>query len=319
MFKLLFSIFNFVSSIYSSYSSDVPLPELDMYNRYIDTYEKSFNYNNFKIFQDNIRYINKHNQKNYSYKLGINQFIDLPQPNTLMDHFYGKSNGTYKVDNLLNPPESLDWRERGVITDVKNQGKCGSCWSFSATGSMEAIHAIKTGTLLNISEQNLMDCSNSYGNRGCHGGSMDNAFKYVIDNGICSEKSYPYTGVEGECMVCNPIINISDYKDIIPNNEEILKLIVHLQPVSVAIQANLRSFQLYSSGIYSDPSCGNNLDHGVLIVGYGSDVYNKMDYWIVKNSWGPNWGENGYIRIQRNIDQESGLCGIAMQPSIPVN
>ena len=211
------------------------------------------------------------------------------------------------------------FNEGTIISNVKNQGRCGSCWSFSATGSIEAIHAIKTGKLLNISEQNLVDCSVDYGNKGCQGGSMEAAFKYVIDNGLCSEKSYPYTGVEGNCMDCDPIINISSYRDIIPNHEEIPKLIVHQQPVSVAIQANLRSFQLYSSGVYSDPSCGTKLDHGVLIVGYGHVPFSEMDYWIVKNSWGPNWGENGYIRIQRNIDQESGLCGIAMQPSIPIN
>ena len=233
---------------------------------------------------------------------------------------YQPSNSSYGGEDKNGiPPFSTDWREKDVITNVKNQGKCGSCWSFSATGSIEAIHAIKTGTLLNISEQQLIDCSVDYGNHGCQGGSMDNAFKYVIDNGLCSEEDYPYQGIEEQCMDCKGIINISDYKDVIPNNEGILKRVVNQQPVSVAIQANLKSFQLYSSGIYSDPSCGTQLDHGVLIVGYGHDMYHNMDYWIVKNSWGPLWGENGYIRIQRNIENSSGLCGIAMQPSIPIN
>ena len=147
---------------------------------------------------------------------------------------------------------------------------------------------------------------------------MDNAFKFVIDNGICSEEDYPYIGLQGQCNPCKPIMKIESYKDIIQNNEKILKRVVAQQPVSVAIQANLLSFRYYSSGIYSDQNCGNNIDHGVLIIGYGYDDTYDMDYWTIKNSWGSDWGENGYIRIQRNINNSSGLCGIALQPSIPI-
>ena len=315
MLNLIFTLFTLINTITSL---EVNSSYMYKYLDYIKEYNKVFDYDNFLNFKDNIQLVQKHNSENHSYHLEINHLSDQNIPhNTIIYH---PTNGTYQGENInLTSPFSVDWREKGVISNVKNQGRCGSCWSFSATGSIEAIHAIKTGKLLNISEQNLVDCSVDYGNKGCQGGSMDAAFKYVIDNGLCSEKSYPYTGVEGNCMDCDPIINISSYRDIIPNHEEILKLIVHQQPVSVAIQANLRSFQLYSSGVYSDPSCGTKLDHGVLIVGYGHDPFSEMDYWIVKNSWGPNWGENGYIRIQRNIDQESGLCGIAMQPSIPIN
>ena len=120
-------------------------------------------------------------------------------------------------------------------------------------------------------------------------------------------------------MSCKEVINISDYKDVIPNNEDILKRVVHQQPVSVAIQANLQSFQLYSSGVYSDPLCGKKLDHGVLIVGYGYDISYNMDYWIVKNSWGPHWGKMDTLESKKYIQDNSGLCGIAMQPSIPIN
>ena len=148
---------------------------------------------------------------------------------------------------------------------------------------------------------------------------MDYAFQYIIDNGLCTNISYPYTASEGECMKdqCDSVIKINNYSNIIPNNENILKKVVSLQPVSVAIQANKRSFQFYKSGIYSDLDCGTQLDHGVLIIGYGYDYLYNMKYWIVKNSWGPSWGENGYIRILRDIDDSRGLCGIAMQPSIP--
>ena len=315
MFKIILSLFHFFNSIYSI---NINNSLMDQYNQYILDYNKTFNHHNFDIFKDNILLINDHNQKNNSYSLDINVFADQEPHDT--NHYFRKGNGTYSGDNKINNIVSLsiDWRKKGVITNVKDQGKCGSCWSFSATGSIEAINAIDTGELKNVSEQQLMDCSIDYGNKGCQGGAMDNAFKYVIDNGICSEEEYPYTAEQGFCNQCNTTLKINNYKDIIPNDEKLLKRVVAQQPVSVAIQANLKSFQLYSNGIYSDPNCGTKLDHGVLIVGYGYDLYHNMDYWIIKNSWGPNWGENGYIRIQRNIDNPSGLCGITIQPSIPL-
>jgi C1A family cysteine protease len=291
---------------------------MNNYIDYLKLFQKDFNYDNFLTFKNNVQLIEKHNNQNHSYELEINELSD--KKISFTNILYQPSNTTYKGDNVnVTVPFSIDWRQKDIITNVKNQGHCGSCWSFSATGSIEAIHAISTGNLLNISEQQLVDCSGNYGNQGCNGGSMDNAFKYVIDNGLCSEKEYPYTGQEEQCQECKNVVNISDFKDVVPNNEEILKKVVYQQPVSVAIQANLPSFQAYKTGVYSDPSCGKQLDHGVLIVGYGHDFFHNMDYWIVKNSWGPHWGEKGYIRIQRNIDQDSGLCGIAMQPSIPIN
>ena len=150
---------------------------------------------------------------------------------------------------------------------------------------------------------------------------MDYGFQYIIDNnGICSEEDYPYQGIDGVCQDCEPIIQIKRYGNIFPKNEKILKLGVAQQPVSIAIQANLSSFRFYSEGVYSDPNCGTLLDHGVLLVGYGNDEETGLDYWLVKNSWGPSWGENGYIRMLRNATgvHEPGMCGIAMQPCIPL-
>ena len=315
MLKLFLSFIGFFNlastiSVNSSY--------MNKYVDYLKHFQKDFNYDNFLTFKKNVKMIEKHNAENNSYDLEINHLSD--QVISFTNILYQPSNTTYQGETFNTTlPVSIDWREKDIITNVKNQGHCGSCWSFSATGAIEAVHALSTGNLLNISEQQLIDCSDTYGNQGCNGGSMDNAFKYVIDNGLCSENEYPYIGESGECQTCKSVVNISDYKDVIPNDEGILKKVVHQQPVSVAIQANLPSFQAYKSGIYSDPSCGKQLDHGVLIVGYGHDLFHNMDYWIVKNSWGPHWGEKGYIRIQRNIDQDSGLCGIAMQPSIPIN
>jgi len=212
---------------------------------------------------------------------------------------------------------SVDWRNENKVSSVKNQGQCGGCWAFSSVGAIESAWAIKHNILYDLSEQELIDCSSK--NNGCEGGSMDLAFQYVIENGLCSNVSYPYTAQDGSCDDnCKTLVQISNYSDILENSEKMLALAVQHQPVSVAIQANKRSFQMYQSGIYSDIDCGFELDHGVLLVGYGYDKKYDMDYWIVKNSWSTSWGENGYIRIQKGINDERGLCGIAMAPSVPI-
>ena len=217
-------------------------------------------------------------------------------------------------------PKSIDWRSQNAVTHVKNQGQCGNCWAFSSTGSIEGAWAIKNHKLYNLSEQMLTDCSRNYGNNGCEGGLMDNAFKYIIDNGgLCTEKEYPYIGNDSICLKnqCNNVVKIKSYTDVKPNDETILKRAVAIGPVSVAIQANVSSFRFYKSGVYQDPECGDQLDHGVLVVGYGTDQ--DLDYWIVKNSWSPEWGDNGYIKILRNdANSDSGMCGIASQPSFPI-
>ena len=215
-------------------------------------------------------------------------------------------------------PTDIDWRSKNAVTPVKNQGQCGSCWSFSATGAMEGLDSISTGTITGLSEQELVDCSRKYGNMGCRGGLMDNAFEYVIDNGICSEDDYPYTASDDSCKSnsCQPVFKISGCKDVPSENELALKEAVAEQPVSVAIQADSRIFQLYSSGVITSDGCGTNLDHGVLAVGYGTE--NNVPYWLVKNSWGDTWGENGYVKIKRSDSTSSkGTCGIAMQASFP--
>ena len=274
---------------------------------------------------DNIKFIEEHNNNHSnSYELGINQHIynvyenEFTKSNMVID-INDKVNEN-NLDYIIDTPHEFDWRKEGKVTPVKNQGRCGSCWAFSSTESVESAWAIKNNQLYNLSEQELMDCSDSYGNHGCQGGAMDNAFHYIIDNGLCSNVSYPYEGVKDVCMntTCNKLVHITNFTDVMQNNENILKKAVSINPVSVAIQANKRSFQLYQSGIYSDYMCGFNLDHGVLIVGYGYDELYEMDYWIVKNSWGPFWGENGYIRLERNINDPRGLCGIAMDPSFPI-
>jgi C1A family cysteine protease len=207
----------------------------------------------------------------------------------------------------------------GRFSVVLCQGECGSCWAFSATGAIEGLVFIQTKQLISVSEQQVVDCDTTA--FGCDGGFMDNAFSYVMNNsGICSEAAYPYTGLDGTCAAttCTPVSTITNYTDIVfdyndPTNEtELMKAVLH-QPVSIAIEADSAVFQNYKSGVITDPGCGRNLDHGVLIVGFGT-TENGTNFWIVKNSWGLDWGDNGYVLLQRDANQ----CGLNQAPSFPI-
>lgn len=212
-------------------------------------------------------------------------------------------------------PESIDWLEKGAVTPVKNQGMCGSCWAFSATGAIEGAAFVSSGKLPNLSEQELVDCDHN-GDMGCNGGLMDHAFEWVEQNGgICSTDEYEYKAKQGVCQKCQEVVTVSGFQDVPSRNEKALQAAVAQQPVSVAIEADQRAFQFYKSGVFN-LTCGTRLDHGVLAVGYGEDD-NGQKYWKVKNSWGANWGEHGYIRLSREANGPSGQCGIAMVPSYP--
>ncbi|KAL3538853.1 hypothetical protein ACH5RR_002219 [Cinchona calisaya] len=285
----------------------------------------------FEIFKDNLRFINQHNdQKNLPYKLGLNKFADLTNEEYRAKFVGGRMDRTNRLmkrrthdryafqagDDL---PESVDWRAKGAVAPVKDQGQCGSCWAFSTIGAVEGINQIVTGELVPLSEQELVDCDTSY-NQGCNGGLMDYAFDFIVKNGgIDSEEDYPYHARNGTCDQYRKnarVVSIDSYEDVRENDEKSLRKAVANQPVSVAIEAGGRAFQLYNSGVFTG-HCGTQLDHGVVAVGYGSE--NGVDYWIVRNSWGSGWGENGYIKLERNLaNVTTGKCGIAIEPSYPV-
>lgn len=281
----------------------------------------------YEIFKDNMDKVKTHNAKGKSWTLGITPFADWTAEEFSA---YVKKSGTYKPkpESELNFADlsdvkvasSIDWRDRGAVTPVKNQGNCGSCWSFSTTGSLEGAYYNKHGTLLSFSEQQLVDCSSS--NLGCNGGSMDLAFEYTQSHPLVTESEYPYvsgttstagtckypTGGEGQAV---------DHVDVMRESKDELKKALNIGPVSVAIEADKSAFQLYNGGIIDDEyACGTQLDHGVLAVGY--NVMNGEEYYIVKNSWGAGWGASGYVYIATQGSDGQGVCGIHDMASYPV-
>lgn len=236
-----------------------------------------------------------------------------------MNKFENALNKYHKESHQYELPSSIDWRKRGAVTGVKNQGRCGSCWAFSTAGALEAQHFIKSGILVSLSEQNLIDCSTSFGNNGCNGGNVNLAFEYVKRNhGIDTEKTYAYEARNDKCRYQQTDSGAIDrgYVNIPFGSEKRLQEAIAVHgPISIAIDASHFSFQHYRSGVYFEPKCSSHtVNHAVLVVGYGVDNHGH-EYYIVKNSWGKSWGDGGYIKMARNHHNN---CGIASAASYPI-
>ncbi|KAL2522063.1 Xylem cysteine proteinase 1 [Forsythia ovata] len=304
---------------------------IDLFESWIEKHSKKYKsieekLHRFEVFTDNLKHIDERNKNIHNYWLGLTEFADLSHEEFKRMYLGLKADSLprtnespekFKYRDFMDLPKSFDWRKKGAVTRVKNQGSCGSCWAFSTVAAIEGINQIVTGNLTELSEQELVDCDTTY-NNGCNGGLMDYAFAFVVSNGgLHKEEDYPYLMEEGTCEENrdqSEVVTISSYHDVPRNDEQSLLKAIANQPVSVAIEASGRDFQFYKGGVF-DGHCGTQLDHGVAAVGYGST--NGLDYIIVKNSWGPKWGEKGYIRMKRNTGKSEGLCGINKLASFP--
>jgi len=338
---MTFKIIFFLTSLFSVLASDVSLRgtpdstdyEFERFKIFRNLFQKEYRtieeeVNRFRIFRENLRIIESHNlDVCQNFTMGVNQFTDLTSQE-FKDQYVGSSKenlGSFGCKSFsssaFGAPASIDWTTKGVVNPVRDQGQCGSCWAFATTANAESVWAISTGKLLDLSEEYLVDCATGVGyfNMGCNGGQPDSALKYMINNGQCSEVSYPYTSgvtkTAGPCQKCTSAdVKFSSCADVTPKDQVALKGALAIGPVVIAIEADTRYFQSYSSGILDSASCGTTLDHAVEIVGYGSE--NGLDYWKVRNSWSSSWGENGYVRIKKTSStNDIGICGIAAEPS----
>jgi C1A family cysteine protease len=285
----------------------------------------------YAIFLENLAMIVETNSQNLSFKLRLNQFGDMNK-DQFREYVHGgkgsclqppgsvKPNPIAEVAEVNANPTSIDWTTKGVVTPVKNQGQCGSCWAFATTGSLECRYAIAQGTLNSLSEQQLVDCSTSYGNYGCDGGWWYNAYEYIeATGGLCTEAEYPYTATDGTCKAstCGTLYDkMTDYAKVPADNGADLETATAAGCVAVGIEADQSAFQFYSSGVLTG-TCGTSIDHGVLVVGYGT--LSGVNYWKVKNSWGTSWGMQGFVDICKDCNKNGaeGECGINMYPAYP--
>jgi C1A family cysteine protease len=254
------------------------------------------------VFKSWVDFVREHNAANHTWTAGINQFSDLTPEEFKTIHLSGLiiPQGDNRIDTIVDPStpvaNDIDWRSKGAVTPVKNQGQCGSCWAFSASGAVEGWAVAKGGKPLpSLSEQQLVDCAKSAG-QGCQGGWPNRAIQYYHDKGACSESSYPYTARDGSCKQCSPVIKPNGVQS--GQGESTLSSKLNELPVSVCVDAS-GGFQSYHGGVFSGP-CGTQINHAILAVGYTSS------YWIVKNSWGTSWGASGYIYMAKG----KNLCGV---------
>lgn len=292
---------------------------------YKDEIEKE---HRFKTFKENVEFIESFNQNGTKgYKLAINKYADLTTEEFTAS-FMGldtslisqqestdTTTSSFKYDSVTEVPPSMDWRNSGTVTGIKDQGRCGCCWAFSAVAAIEGAYQITNNQLIPLSEQQLLDCSTT--NNGCGGGLMTRAYDYLLQNnggGITTETNYPYQESQGFCSTGQSAVTISGYEVVPPSESSLLQAVAN-QPISVGIAAS-QEFRLYGGGIYYG-SCYPKMNHAITVIGYGTSEEDGTKYWLVKNSWGTTWGEEGYMRIARDVGVDGGLCGIATIASFP--
>ncbi|KAI3913450.1 hypothetical protein MKW98_003929 [Papaver atlanticum] len=277
----------------------------------------------FENFVESLRLIRSTNRKGLSYKLALNEFADMSWEEFRTQKLGAAQNcsatlkGSHKLtDEAL--PLTKDWRDTGIVSPVKNQGHCGSCWTFSTTGALEAAYTQAYGKAISLSEQQLVDCAGDFNNFGCHGGLPSQAFEYIKYNGgLETEEAYPYTAVGGSCKYSsqNDVVQVKDSVNItLGAEDELQHAVAFVRPVSIAFEV-IKGFRLYKEGVFTSDHCGTtpmDVNHAVLAVGYG--VENDTPYWLIKNSWGATWGDNGYFKMEMG----KNMCGIATCASYPV-
>jgi len=313
----------------------------DFLTQYGKSYDVAEMFHRYNIFKTNVDLIDSHNQAyeagKFTFTLGINKFAD--QTNAEYKKLLGlkrtgqqaplnkelKHKKHHHHESVPNGvPATMDWRNFGAVTEVKDQGQCGSCWAFSATAAMEGRYFQTSGTLLSLSEQLCVDCVLGGADTCDLGGEMHDCYLQVIaEGGDETEADYPYQAQSGEACAFDPSLavakNFSGYVNITSGDEQALQVASSSYVISVGIDASSFMFQLYTSGVYNDPSCmnaWNELDHGVTVVGYDHDSSSGLDYWIVKNSWGSDWGIEGYIWMTRNQDNQCGIATDATYPTV---
>ncbi|CAL5061814.1 unnamed protein product [Urochloa decumbens] len=316
------------------------IPMMERFQAWQATYDRTYatpeeSQRRFEVYSENLKFIEATNLLEVPYKLGENQFADLtddefeemylmkldevansvPAPEGT-EHL---GTGGY-LNNTDKVPKSVDWRKKGAVTAVKNQNPCASSWAFAAVAAIEGAHKIKTGRLVSLSEQEIVDCDRGGYDHGCRGGHPDFAMAWVMHNGgLARESDYRYMGRQCQCWpgkLGHHAATVRDVGAVPRNNEAALERAVANRPIAVSIDAASRAFRFYKRGVFSGP-CSTRLHHAVTVVGYGATARGGK-YWTVKNSWGKTWGENGYVRMQRRVRARRGVCGIAMEPYYPV-